>query len=248
VEELDNYPDGATGLEGTGIMQSGLGAERVVYYILRAAIEGLSQSERDIRRAFRVFPRREQDKIVRILKKHPLLVHFGWPRREQLPDDTRAVCGIVLGNEAMENAFLDGYVHTEDEDVFDDDDSFSTPGVVVFGEIDRFDVGCWIFADHMDLAYYYHRIVRSVLVGSMHILMRAGLQPIGMTSNDIKPAPEYLPEHPFWRQLTFTVRGSVVSAVDSALIAGYLIRVRYEGSEDLVEVIASGQFDEESEG
>lgn len=239
MEEIDNYPEGTTGIEGTGVMQSGLGAERVIYYILKASIEGLQSSERDVRRAFRNFPKQEQDHIIRILDLKPLLVHFGWPRRESLPDDTHAICAIVLGNEAMENAFLDGYVHDEDEDVFDDN-PFGDQGTVVYGEIDRFDIGCWIFTDHQDLTYYYHRIVRSILVGSSKILMKAGIQPIGVTSSDVKPAMEYLPDHPFWRQITFTVRGSVVSTVDSGLIAGYLIRVRYEGSEDLVRVIASG--------
>lgn len=239
VEELDDYPDGVTGLEGTGIMQSGMGAERVVYYILRAAIEGLQSSERDVRRAFRVFPKEEQDHIIRILKLQPLLVHFGWPRRESLPDDTHAICAIVLGIEAMENAFFDNYVHSEDEDAFEEND-FDSAGVVVRGEIDRYDIGCWIFADHQDLTYYYHRIIRSILTGATKILLQAGIQPVGVTSSDMKPALEYLPEHPFWRQLTFQTRGSVVSAVDSGLIAGYLIRVRYAGSEDLVRVIASG--------
>lgn len=239
MEELDDYPEGTTGVEGTGVMQSSMGAERVVYYILRAAIEGLQSSERDVRRAFRLLSKQEQDHIIRVLKLQPLLVHFGWPRRESLPEDTHAICAIVLGNEAMENAFLGGFVGEEDEDPFDEN-PFRDQGGVVYGEIDRFDVGCWIFTDHQDLTYYYHRIVRAILIGASQILLKAGIQPVGVTSSDIKPALEYLPEHPFWRQITLTTRGSVVSAVDSGLIAGYLIRVRYEGSEDLVEVIASG--------
>jgi hypothetical protein len=239
VEQIDSYPEGVTGEEGSGVMQSGMGAERVVYYLIRASIEGLQSSERDVRRAFRLFPREEQDHIIRILKLQPLLVHFGYPRRESLPDDTHAICAITLGAESMENAFLDSFVGEEDEDLFDDNE-FGATASVIRGEIDRFDVGCWIFTDHHDLTYYYHRIVRSILVGASQILLKAGLQPVGVSSSDLKPAPEYLPDHPFWRQITYTCRGSIVSAVDSALIAGYLVRVRYAGSEDLVRVIASG--------
>jgi hypothetical protein len=239
VEELGAYPEGVTGLEGTGVIQSGMGAERVIYYLIRAAIEGLQSSEEDVRRAFRLFSREEQDHIVRILELQPLLVHFGYPRRESLPDDTHAICAITLGTESMETSFLDGFIGEEDDDAFSEDD-FGTHPVVIRGEIDRFDVGCWIFTDHQDLTYYYHRIVRSILVGASQVLLKAGIQPVGVSSSDIKPAMEYLPEHPFWRQITFTCRGGIVSAVDSALIAGYLIRVRYEGSEDLVRVIASG--------
>jgi hypothetical protein len=242
VEGIEDYPYGQTGLEGTGTMQSGLGADRVIYYIVRSAIEGLAESsEADIRRIFRLFARKEQNHIIRILKQAPLLVHFGYPRREQLPDETRAICAIVLGNESMENAFLDGFIAEEDADALDENPFGSQPAVV-YGEIDRFDVGCWFFTDHHDLTYYYHRIVRSILIGALRVLLSAGLQPVGMTSADVRPAPEYLPEHPFWRQLTYTVRGSVVSAISAELITKWLVRVTYEGSEDLVEVIASGDI------
>ncbi len=239
MEEIEDYPEGVTGVEETGVMQSCLGAERVIYYILRASFEGLQSSPRDVRRAFRLFSKSEQDYIIRILELKPILVHFGWPRRESLPDDAHAVCAITLGNESMQNAFLDNYVDEEDEDPFDDN-PFGDQAGVVYGVIDNFDVGCWVFADSQDLAYYYHRMVRTILLGASKILSKAGIQPVGVSSSDMKPAPEYLPDHPFWRQLTFSVRGSVVSAVDSELIAGYLIRVSYEGSEDLVRVIASG--------
>ncbi len=233
---MEPYPHGEEFEEND--QQSFAGAERVVHHIVESTVKVFRAKPKYVDRAFPLLSQRERDVIKRILKESPLEVIHGYPNESHSRKGAKAVASIIVGNEALEQPFLDSYVYTETPETHGPGSMIEAvaAATAVYGELDTTEVGIWIWATHPDLMLYYYNLIWSVLIGGTAVLLKRDIDPISISGGDIRPDPRFMPQYAYIRRIALKVRGLRTSAVDSALIEEILVVVKVLGIEEEVTI------------
>lgn len=143
---------------------------------------------------------KEREEFIVNLVRNPPLVELGyWRPGVELP-----LISVVIAEEAETQLFLDGFLGEtlEDEQGQAADYSGSIWSVTCLVEV---------WAQHVDVVSYLYHLVKAILVGGRKVLMQFGFQTPEFGGQDLRPAPEFLPELIYVRGIRAT--GQAVMAV-----------------------------------